>query len=99
MTDEEIIAALRRGVPVTRIVRNGLGINPPLRPTLHRVRALQSTWCPETRGKQGRPTMLRRRVSARRVWLKVPADWEWVKVSRETDSNGNVVSMKVEVSE
>ena len=99
MTDDEIIAALRRGVRVGHIVRSGLGINPPLRPTLHRVRALQATWCPETRGKRGRPTMLRRQVNAHRVWLRVPDEWQWVEVSRETDADGRVVSIKVEVSE
>lgn len=99
MTDDEIVRQLRAGTPVTRIVRNGLGVNPPHRPTLYRVRTLQAMYAPETRGKQGRPTMVRRQVKDHRVWLRVPEHWQWVEVSRETDADGNVVSMKVEVSE
>lgn len=91
MTDDEIITLLRRGDPVSHIVRMG--------PTLHRVRKLQATWAPETRKKQARPMLLRRRVTDQRVTIRVPPSWEWVEVSRETDANGNVVRMKVEVSE
>ena len=99
MTDDEIVRKLRAGVPVAHIVRNGLGINPPHRPTLYRVRTLQAMYCPETRGKQGRHIITRRQIKGHRISLQVPDHWQWVEVSRETDSDGNVVSMKVEVSE
>lgn len=93
MTDDEIITLLRRGDPVSRIVRLG--------PTLYRVRKLQSTWAPETRKAAHRPAglVVRRPVRKQRLTLRLPDEWKWVEVSRETDADGNVVSMKVELIE
>ena len=91
MTDDEIIAALRRGVPAAHVAKMG--------PTLHRVRRLQATWAPETRGMRGHPFLARRRIKGNRLWLRVPDEWQWVEVSRETDADSRVVSIKVEVSE
>lgn len=91
MTDDEIVTLLRRGEPLSHIVALG--------PAYRRVKRLQLTRAPDTARKQGRPPLVRLKVAkGGRVTL---LGWAcgWVEVSRETDSDGNVVSMKVEVSE
>ena len=92
MTDDEIVTLLRRGEHLSHIVAFG-GV------AYRRVKRLQLTRAPDTARKQGRPPLLRLKV-AKDGLVKLPG-WacEWVEVSRETDANGNVVSMKVEVSE
>lgn len=91
MTDDEIVTLLRRGEPLSRIVALG--------PAYRRVKRLQLARAPDTARKQGRPPLLRLKV--RKGGEVKLTGWacKWVEVSRETDAAGNVVSMKVEVSE
>ena len=91
MTDDEIVTLLRRGEPLSHIVALG--------PAYRRVKRLQLTRAPDTARKQGRPPLLRLKVYAGGVVKLTGWACKWVEVSRETDADGNVVSMKVEVSE
>lgn len=91
MTDDEIVTLLRRGEPLSHIVALG--------PAYRRVKRLQLTRAPDTVRRQAPPFRMRLKVlKGGRVQLQ---GWscKWVEVSRELDANGNVVSMKVEVSE
>ena len=91
MTDDEIVTLLRRGEPLSRIVALG--------PAYRRVKRLQLTRAPDTARKQGRPPLVRLKVYAGGLVKLTGWSCKWVEVSRETDADGNVVSMKVEVSE
>lgn len=91
MTDDEIVTLLRRGEPLSHIVALG--------PAYRRVKRLQLTRAPDTARKQGRPPLLRLKVGKGGEVKLTGWACRWVEVSRETDSDGNVVSMKVEVSE
>ena len=91
MTDDEIVTLLRRGEHLSRIVALG--------PAYRRVKRLQLTRAPDTARKQGRPPLLRLKVAKDGLVKLTGWACKWVEVSRETDANGNVVSMKVEVSE
>lgn len=94
MTNAEIIALLRQGVPPRRIAEIP-GV------TYHRARRLQATYCPDTRKPRGRPLVKKVKAHAGKSLIHAPVSWDgrWVEVSRETDASGNVVSMKVEVSD
>lgn len=92
MTDDEIVTLLRRGEPLSRIVALG--------PAYRRVKRLQLTRAPDTTRKQGRPPAMRLKVA--KGGLVKLSGWacQWVEVGeRVLDADGNVVSMKVEVSE
>ena len=91
MTDDEIVTLLRRGEPLSHIVALGAAYR--------RVKRLQLTRAPDTARKQGRPPLLRLKVAKDGLVKLTGWSCEWVEVSRETDADGNVVSMKVEVSE
>lgn len=91
MTDDEIVTLLRRGEPLSHIVALG--------PAYRRVKRLQLTRAPDTARKQGRPPLLRLKVTKDGKVQLTGWTCKWVEVSRELDTDGNVVSMKVEVSE
>lgn len=91
MTDDEIVTLLRRGEPLSRIVALG--------PAYRRVKRLQLTRAPDTARKPHRPPAMRLKVYKGAIRL---SGWvcQWVEVGeRVLDADGNVVSMKVEVSE